>query len=151
MIKVSNQAMLNKYLLMGGLGAVCLLAMMEPAMASSAGSVTGGGTAPTGNSADAPFDSFLGMLIAWSTGALGKSLAIAAFLVGLGLGVLKQNIIGLVVGMVMALALALGPQVIIGIFSATLTPDIASLNATLNAPLNAPLSSFLPAVCGTPA
>lgn len=119
----------TKSMMWMGMLAVLLLMLVEPANASSSGSIPGGGTAPGGTTADAPFESLLGMLVAWSTGALGKSFAIAAFLVGLGIGILKQSIVGFVVGMAMALVLAFGPGVIIGIFSATVPVEIAVASA----------------------
>jgi hypothetical protein len=45
-------------------------------------------------------------------GFVGKALAIAAFLFGLGMGIVKNSIVAPIVGIVMALTLSMGPMVI---------------------------------------
>ena len=56
-------------------------------------------------------------LTGWSNGTLGKVLGIAAQLVGLGVGVIKQSVIAAVVGIAMALTAGFGPGVIDGVIS----------------------------------
>lgn len=56
-------------------------------------------------------------LTGWSNGTLGKVLGIAALLVGLGVGVIKQSVIAAVVGIAMALTAGFGPGVIDGVIS----------------------------------
>jgi conjugal transfer pilus assembly protein TraA len=56
----------------------------------------------------------------WITGVLGKLMAIGALAVGLGIGIMKQSIVSVVVGLAMALAVFYGPTVISGIVTAVL-------------------------------
>lgn len=56
-------------------------------------------------------------LTGWSNGILGKVLGVAALLVGLGVGVIKQSVIAAVVGIAMALTAGFGPGVIDGIIT----------------------------------
>lgn len=56
-------------------------------------------------------------LTGWSNGVLGKVLGVAALLVGLGVGVIKQSVIAAVVGIAMALTAGFGPGVIDGVIS----------------------------------
>ena len=56
-------------------------------------------------------------LTGWSNGTLGKTLGLAALLVGLGVGVIKQSVIAAVVGIAMALTAGFGPGVIDGVIS----------------------------------
>lgn len=52
----------------------------------------------------------------WSTGTLGRLLALSAFLIGMGIGLVKQSAMAVVLGIAFALILAYGPTVIEGIF-----------------------------------
>lgn len=70
---------------------------------------------------DEGFSQLLGTLVGFSQGALGKSFAIGTFLVGMGMGVVKQSIMAFVVGLAMALSMAFGPGVLLSLFSTTLT------------------------------
>lgn len=56
-------------------------------------------------------------LTGWANGTLGKVLGVAALLVGLGVGVIKQSVIAAVVGIAMALTAGFGPGVIDGVIS----------------------------------
>lgn len=56
-------------------------------------------------------------LTGWSNGTLGKVLGIAALLVGLGVGVIKQSVIAAVVGIAVALTAGFGPGVIDGVIT----------------------------------
>ncbi|ADV02138.1 MULTISPECIES: TraA family conjugative transfer protein [Comamonadaceae] len=64
-------------------------------------------------------------LTGWSNGILGKSLGVAALLVGLGVGVIKQSVIAAVVGVAMALTAGFGPGVIDGV----ITSGVSIVNA----------------------
>lgn len=59
-------------------------------------------------------------LTGWANGTLGKVLGVAALLVGLGVGVIKQSVIAAVVGIAMALTAGFGPGVIDGVVSSGL-------------------------------
>ena len=59
------------------------------------------------------------MLVDWSTGTLGKIIALAALIVGIGFGLVRQSVIAAVIGISMALVLNFGPSVIGGILTAT--------------------------------
>lgn len=63
-------------------------------------------------------------LSGWSNGILGKVLGVAALLVGLGVGVIKQSVIAAVVGIAMALTAGFGPGVIDGV----ITSGVSILN-----------------------
>lgn len=56
-------------------------------------------------------------LTGWANGTLGKVLGVAALLVGLGVGVIKQSVIAAVVGVAVALTAGFGPGVIDGVIS----------------------------------
>ena len=56
----------------------------------------------------------------WLEGGLGQLLAIGSLAVGLGVGVVKQSIMSVVVGISMSLACAFGPGILTGVFSAAL-------------------------------
>lgn len=60
-------------------------------------------------------------LTGWANGTLGKVLGVAALLVGLGVGVIKQSVIAAVVGIAMALTAGFGPGVIDGVVSSGLS------------------------------
>lgn len=51
-------------------------------------------------------------LTGWSSGALGKTIAAGAFLVGIAMGVVKQSIIAVVTGISTALAVNYTPTII---------------------------------------
>lgn len=52
----------------------------------------------------------------WSQGTLGRLLALSAFLIGMGIGLVKQSAMAVVLGVAFALILRYGPDVIEGIF-----------------------------------
>jgi conjugal transfer pilus assembly protein TraA len=86
--------------------------------------------------ADGPFQQLLGLVVGLATGALGKALAIIAFIVGLVMGVARQSIMGFLIGAAFAVILAFGPAMLISIFSATLP---AAASATVVAPAVSPV------------
>lgn len=116
-----------------------LLLNIGSAMATGSTAIDGvTGTPPT--NIDAPFNNFLAMLVGWCTGAAGKSVAIMAFLVGVVAGIGKGSIMGFLIGVGMSVVLAFGPQVIVGIFGATLPPGF-SIEPVVT------LAQALPTVC----
>ena len=69
---------------------------------------------------DTAFDQIYTDLSEWATGSLGKVIAIAMFLVGLGAGIVKQSIMAVVAGVGAAIVLSYGPDVIGGMFTMTI-------------------------------
>ena len=90
----------------GRLGAA---ALGTDAMAGGPGGSGSGGT---------DFADIVTTLTDWSTGTLGKTIALGMFIVGLAAGIVDQSIIAVVVGVSGALALSYGPAVLATIFSA---------------------------------
>jgi conjugal transfer pilus assembly protein TraA len=84
--------------------------------ATLAAVAVGTSVAGTG-STDTTFDSIYNTIKAWAEGSLGKTLAVAAFLIGMGIGLVKQSAMAVVLGVAFALILAYGPTVIEAIFS----------------------------------
>lgn len=68
----------------------------------------------------AEFTNLYNMLLGWTEGFLGRSLAFAAFLFGAGYGVAKQTIVPAILGIVFALVFAVGPGVINGMLTGTI-------------------------------
>lgn len=62
----------------------------------------------------------LGTLTNWMTGSMGQLFAIGALAVGLGVGIVKQSIMAVVIGIAVALAASTGPTVLAAIFTAVL-------------------------------
>jgi conjugal transfer pilus assembly protein TraA len=60
------------------------------------------------------------LLTGWASGYLGRSIAIAAFLLGAGFGVAKQTILPAVLGLVFAVVFLVGPGVIDSMLSAVI-------------------------------
>lgn len=65
-------------------------------------------------------------LSGWTNGTLGKTLAVASLLVGLGVGVIKQSVMAAVTGVSMALVAGFGPSVVDGVVTASI-PVIAAI------------------------
>ena len=57
-------------------------------------------------------------LLGWTTGILGKILALVMFVVGMGFGIARQSVMPIVMGIAAAFALAYVPGVIDSIFTA---------------------------------
>lgn len=89
-----------------------LKAMMLPATAMVL--ATSVATAGTGGT---EFDAMFTMIKDWAEGSLGKLLAVAAFLIGMGMGIVKQSIIAICLGIGFALALAYTPAIIEAVFT----------------------------------
>lgn len=67
---------------------------------------------------DTTFDDISMMISDWSKGSLGKTLALATFVVGIGMGVIRQSVMAAAVGVGSALVLNYGPTVIDTTFTA---------------------------------
>jgi conjugal transfer pilus assembly protein TraA len=76
---------------------------VSPAMAGS------GGT---------EFEDIYDLLMGWSQGTLGKVMAVGMFLVGIGMGIVRQSVTAAVTGVGGALVLNYGPTVIDNVFTA---------------------------------
>ena len=70
--------------------------------------------------ADATFQGAVQMLQDWSEGPLGMLIALSIVIVGLAVGIVKQSIMGVVVGIGAALVLMNAATIITGMFPATL-------------------------------
>ncbi|WP_414039361.1 hypothetical protein ACJU26_09035 [Acidithiobacillus sp. M4-SHS-6] len=85
-------------------------AMAVPAVAS-AQTYNSTNLAVTNNSVDA-FNSFAGTLVAWANSGLGVGIAVAAFLVGAGVGVAKNSALPMLGGVAIAAFLHWGPTIL---------------------------------------
>lgn len=83
-----------------------------------------------GNGGD-EFQQVYDLLEEWSTGTLGKIIALGALIVGIGFGLVRQSVIAAVVGIAMALVLNFGPTVISGIITGTADHAAAAAVMTL--------------------
>lgn len=86
-------------------------------VATSAAMANAGTTAAT---PDSTFDEIYDTIVGWSEGSLGKVIAIAAFLVGMAAGIMRQSAMAVVLGLAFALIFAYGPTIINNIFTASL-------------------------------
>jgi len=66
------------------------------------------------------FSSTYTLLTGWMTGILGRIIAITFIIVGLVAGVMRQSIMGFVVGIAAGLGVFVAPNIIDGIVTATL-------------------------------
>lgn len=66
------------------------------------------------------FQTMYTTLLNWITGFLGKSIAIAAFILGAGVGIARSSPIPALVGVVFALFMVYVPTIIDGIMTATI-------------------------------
>ena len=92
-----------------GLGAVALTALLLVAP----GTVLAG-------AGGAEFQGAYDMLTGWMTGILGRIIAITFIIVGLVAGVMRQSIMGFVVGVAAGLGVFVAPDIIDNIVTATL-------------------------------
>jgi conjugal transfer pilus assembly protein TraA len=88
--------------------AVLLLALAFIALDASAGTTA------------TEFQGIYDKLKDWTSGYLGKAIALFAFLLGLGVGVARSSPIPAISGVVFALFVAFGPAVLEGIATATI-------------------------------
>lgn len=87
-----------------------MLLVMTAFYATAAVAGTGGGE----------FEGIYDQVYEWTTGYLGMTIALFAFLLGLGVGVARQSPIPAISGVVFALFVAFGPDIIEGIASAVI-------------------------------
>ena len=88
-------------------------ALVALALIGMAGLVTAGTTG-------AEFQTFYNLMNNWTTGFLGKGIAMAAFLLGAGMGVAKQTLLPAIMGILFAIVFTVGPNVITGMMTATI-------------------------------
>ncbi len=88
---------------------IVISVLLLAAVAAMAGSDSTFGTTSTGP---------LGKITDWMTGSMGKLFALGCLAVGLAIGIVKQEIMAVAVGVGIALAASAGPTVLNGIFSA---------------------------------
>jgi conjugal transfer pilus assembly protein TraA len=69
---------------------------------------------------DTEFEALYTLMDNWSSGYLAKSLAIAAFIMGAGIGIAKQTVIPAIIGIALAVVFSVGPSVIKGMLTATI-------------------------------
>jgi conjugal transfer pilus assembly protein TraA len=84
---------------------VCLILFAGSALAGTTG---------------AEFQTMYTTLLNWVTGFLGKSIAIAAFILGAGIGIARSSPIPALVGVVFALFMVYVPTIIDGIMTAVI-------------------------------
>lgn len=65
------------------------------------------------------FEGFYDLMVSWTSGYLGKGIALAAFLLGAALGMVKGTMIPALVGIGFAIMFSVGPGVITGMLAAT--------------------------------
>ena len=87
------------------------------------------------------FDVFYDTIVDWAQGSLGKALALAMFLVGIGMGVVRGSVVAAVPAVAGALGLFVAPTIIDAIVTATLTDAMVTASAT-----GEPVQLLLPAV-----
>lgn len=61
------------------------------------------------------FQNIYNMVVAWTSGYLGKTIALGTFLAGMGVGIVRQSMMAVVTGIGGGLAVAYMPDVINGI------------------------------------
>lgn len=61
---------------------------------------------------DTTFDTVYAEIRGWAEGSLGKLLAVSAFLIGMGIGLVRQSAMAVVLGLAFALIFAFGPGII---------------------------------------
>lgn len=66
------------------------------------------------------FQAFFELIEGWTTGYLGKGLALSAFLLGAALGMVKGTMLPALVGIGFAIMFTVGPGVITGMLGATI-------------------------------
>ncbi len=102
-----NQLKFSRGLVIG----LAIAAVGASALASTSGGGTGG---------QSEFGTLFNTIFGWTTGFLGKALALFAFVVGAGMGIARGTLMPAVVGIVFALFLSLGPNIIVSMFSSVI-------------------------------
>ena len=103
----------NKILGRVVLGSAILLA----AGSVFAGTAGNGGIA--GATTSSEFDDLWNMLVGWSSGSLGKIISLAAVIIGIAAGLLRQSVAAAVIGIGMAVVFQWGPGIIDSIVTST--------------------------------
>ena len=80
------------------------------------------------------FDVFYDTIVDWAQGSLGKALALAMFLVGIGMGVVRGSVVAAVPAVAGALGLFVAPTIIDAIVTATLTDAALTAVAPVASP-----------------
>lgn len=70
--------------------------------------------------ADNTFDAASTFLNTSLTGSLGKTFALGSLAVGLGVGIVKQSVMAVAIGVGMALVSSIGPGILTGMFTAVI-------------------------------
>lgn len=78
------------------------------------------GAAVTAGTTGAEFQSFYDLMNNWATGYLGKAIAVAAFIVGAGIGMAKQDVMPAIIGVAFAIVFVVGPNVINSMMTAVI-------------------------------
>lgn len=60
---------------------------------------------------DTTFDTIYTTVKAWAEGSLGKLMAVSAFIIGMGIGLVRQSVIAIVLGLAFALIMFYGPGI----------------------------------------
>ena len=60
---------------------------------------------------DTTFDSIYTTVKGWAEGSLGKLLAVSAFIIGMGIGLVRQSVMAIVLGLAFALIMFYGPAI----------------------------------------
>ena len=79
-----------------------------------------GATSAFAGTTGAEFQTMYTTLLNWATGYLGKSIAVAAFILGAGIGVARSSPIPALAGVVFALFMVYVPTIIDSIMTATI-------------------------------
>lgn len=66
---------------------------------------------------DSDFEEVFQLLADWSQGSLGKLVSLAAVIVGVGIGIVRQSIMAAVIGIAMAVVVQYAPTIIGNIVS----------------------------------
>lgn len=66
----------------------------------------------------AEFQNIYTMVVDWTSGYLGKTIALGAFLAGMGIGIVRQSLMAVVSGIGAGLAVAYMPEIMNGIVTA---------------------------------
>jgi len=69
---------------------------------------------------DTTFDGIYDLIVGWATGSLGKLFAVAAFVVGMGIGLVRQSVMAIVIGIGVGLVMFYGPGIIDSIVTAAI-------------------------------
>jgi conjugal transfer pilus assembly protein TraA len=103
-LKIRLQQVTSGLKLKATAGALAVMGMSTSVMAGTTGT---------------EFEGFYDLMVSWTSGYLGKGIALAAFLLGAALGMVKGTMIPALVGIGFAIMFSVGPGVITGMLAAT--------------------------------